>query len=245
MGKRGPDELFVLVDGYDIGQDCHELTVETSSLIEQDTHGKGVAWTEASWVGINRGFVDYLGMYDDADNRTSEALDEHGGLDEAMCVIWGGNVQGRKAMGLKVLQSSHNRAVSRTELAKASAHYESSGAIEEGIVLSSLNAESADGETDDGSHDFGAAGTRSAAYLQVTELDLGGYDSVTVAIQESSDDGAGDAWVDVATFTTVTAESVGERIAIAATVERYVRAELTWVGSGSSESVTMSVVITD
>ena len=25
MAKRGPDEIFLLVDGYDLGQDSHEL----------------------------------------------------------------------------------------------------------------------------------------------------------------------------------------------------------------------------
>jgi len=62
------------------------------------------------------------------------------------------------------------------------------------------------------------------AYLHVMEFT---GTSATVKIQESSDDGAGDAWADVAgaAFTTVTAARVDERIETARglTVERYLR----------------------
>ena len=58
-----------------------------------------------------------------------------------------------------------------------------------------------------GSHNHGAAATRSAVYLEVTELALGGYDSITVKVQESDDNGSSDAWADIATFTNITAES--------------------------------------
>lgn len=245
MAKRGPDEMFVLVDGYDIGQEAHELSLELVAEIEQDTHGFGKSWTEAQATGVKRGSVDYLGMYDDVDNSTAEALDEHGGLEEVMVLVWAGNTQGRKATGLRINQSSHTRSVSRGALAKAAAHYEATGDVEEGVVLQSLAAESGAGVTSDGSHDHGAAGTRSAVYLEVTELALGGYDSITVKVQESSDNGGGDAFADVATFTAVTAESFAERIAIAASVERYTRVTLTLNGTGSSESITLLVAITD
>ena len=245
MAKRGPDEMFVLYDGYDIGQEAHELSMVLTAIIESDTHGFGKEWTEAQFTGVKRGVVNYLGMYDDADNSTAEALDEKEGLELPMVLVWAGNVQGRKATGLRPNMSTHARNAGREAMQKTSAQWETSGAVEEGVVLQSLAAESGAGVTSDGSHDHGAAGVRSAVYLQVTELDLGGYDSITVAVQESSNDGAGDAFADIATFTIVTAESFAERIAIAASVEQFTRVTLTLNGTGSVESITLLVAITD
>ena len=113
MAKRGPDEAFVLVDGYDIGQRAHELSVTIESEVENQTHGFGVEWEESEATGVSRGMVDYSGVYDDADNLTAEALDEHAGLEEALVVAFGGNSQGSKAFGCLVNQSSHTRSAGR------------------------------------------------------------------------------------------------------------------------------------
>jgi hypothetical protein len=90
-----------------------------------------------------------------------------------------------------------------------------------------------DGETT--SSAFGAQ-----AYLQV--LSFTGTD-VTVKIQESSDDGAGDAWADVTglTFTAATG-ATAERVATAAgaTIERYLRVVTT--GTFSSAVFVVMVV---
>jgi hypothetical protein len=245
MAKRGPDEAFLLVGGYDLGQDSHSLNYSKTATLEETT-AFGDTFVENSYVGIVRGTVTQEGYYDDADNRSSEALAAKSGTSRAMVVALAGNAQGRLCAGISgAMQSTFGRGANRNELTKVSATFESNGAIEEGVILQSLAAESGAGATSDGSYDHGAAATRSAAYLQVTELALGGYTSITVKVQESSDDGAGDAWADIATFTVVTAESVGERIAIATSVERYTRVTLTLNGSGSSESITMLVAITD
>lgn len=245
MAKRGPDEVFLLVGGYDLGQDSHSLTLSKSAELEETTTF-GDTFTENTFTGVKRGQVTQEGFYDDTDNRTSEALSSNSGTSRVIVVGFSGNAQGRACAGLAGgMQSTFGRGASRNEITKVSATFESNGEIEEGVILQSLAAESGAGATSDGSHDHGAAGTRSAAYLQVTELTLGGYTSITVKVQESSDDGSGDAWADIATFTAITAESTAERIAIAASVERYTRVTLTLNGSGSSESITMLVAITD
>ena len=41
MAKRGPDEMFVRVDGYDIGHAAHELTMEVAAEIEHDHRALG------------------------------------------------------------------------------------------------------------------------------------------------------------------------------------------------------------
>lgn len=96
------------------------------------------------------------------------------------------------------------------------------------------------GPTDGGSVDLGAAGAFGAQfYLQV--LDLDGTD-VTVTIEQSSDDGVGDAFAAVTggAFTAVTAAPAWQRIQTARdqAVERYLRA----VTTGTFTTATISVV---
>ena len=73
------------------------------------------------------------------------------------------------------------------------------------------------------SRDDGAGTTAGmVAYLEITDLDSG---TATVTIQESSDNGSSDAWVNVMVFSTVGYASAptAERITSSGTVERYLR----------------------
>jgi len=95
--------------------------------------------------------------------------------------------------------------------------------------------------TDGDSIDDGAATDFGlSAYLHVFALD---GDDITIAIEESSDDGGSDAWAAVvgAEFAEVTAGNVFERIATAPdlTVERYLRV----VSTGTFTSAEFAVLI--
>jgi len=85
-------------------------------------------------------------------------------------------------------------------------------------------------KTEDGNHtsidDGSASAAGLAAYLQVFEC--GGDDALVVKIQESSDDGAGDAWADLITFTTANGITT-ERKTVSGAVERYLR--VAWSGT--------------
>jgi hypothetical protein len=73
------------------------------------------------------------------------------------------------------------------------------------------------------SRDDGAGTTAGmVAYLEITDCDSG---TPTVTIQESSDNGSSDAWVNVMVFSTVGYASAptAERITSSGTVERYLR----------------------
>jgi hypothetical protein len=77
------------------------------------------------------------------------------------------------------------------------------------------------------SRDDGAGTTAGmVAYLEITDCDSG---TPTVSIQESSDNGSSDAWVNVITFSTVGYASAptAERVTSAGTVERYLRVTTT------------------
>jgi len=73
------------------------------------------------------------------------------------------------------------------------------------------------------SRDDGAGTTAGmVGYLEITDLDSG---TATVTIQESSDNGSSDAWVNVMVFSTVAAAAAptAERVTSSGTVERYLR----------------------
>ena len=100
----------------------------------------------------------------------------------------------------------------------------------------------------DGSLDnAGASSEGGRVYIQATALTLGGYTNMQIKLQESSDDGVGDAWADVtgATSTAITTVPASEVLTIAAgtTIERYTRALLVLNGSGSGESITALVAL--
>lgn len=240
MAKFGPDDLGLLLDGRNISQDSIDATVEEEALLEQ-SNGWGDTWVEQTALGVKQGNLSWNGFYDDVAGATKDVLnDAEVGAAGVACITLG-TAQGAEFIGAAGLKSSVARSAARDALVKYSLNLQGA-TVEAGDVLEPEGAQSGAGATSSGSLDNSAASTNGGAgYLQVTDLTLGGYTSVTVKIQESSDDGVGDAWTDIITFTAVTAADVAERIAIAAgtTVERYLRVTLTWNGAGSGESITM------
>lgn len=98
------------------------------------------------------------------------------------------------------------------------------------------------GATNGSSVDFLVAGTNGfQAYLHV--FSFAGTD-VTIKLQSSSDDGAGDAFANVAggAFTAVTAGPTKERIAVSGAVERYLRVVTTTSGGFTSCVFAVQVV---
>ena len=74
-----------------------------------------------------------------------------------------------------------------------------------------------------------------AGYLAVSALTLGGYDSVGISLRDSDDNIT---FVQLITFTTVTASPVAERKVIAAKIEQYVSIYWGFTGAGSGQAVT-------
>ena len=86
--------------------------------------------------------------------------------------------------------------------------------------------------------DGGAAGTNGGQFwLQVTALT---GTNVVVTVQESSDNGVGDAWASLVAFTSVTSARTCERKTVAGNMERYLRV----VTSGVFASATFVVACT-
>lgn len=103
---------------------------------------------------------------------------------------------------------------------------QTTGRTDFGFSLANLAAVTAD--TNGSSHDGSASSAVGAvAHLHVTAFS--GFSGVVVTIQDSADNAA---WATIGTFTTV-AGVTGERIEIAGTVRRYVRAVFDVTGTGS------------
>ena len=62
-----------------------------------------------------------------------------------------------------------------------------------------------------------------AAFLAVTGVSASGSDSLVVKLQQSSDDGSGDAYADIVTFSTVTNSASSERSLYTTATEAYLR----------------------
>lgn len=236
MAKYGQSDVFVLVDGYDISGDTFELTPEIEAILEQ-TDGFGDSWEEQTAVGVKRAVVAHRSFYDDTAQATSDALVGSEGTARVFTAGIEGNAQGKKVICSNgILQRRVARTPARGELHKISAEYEGAK-MEDAVIIQSLAAESGAGATSDGTHVFSTATeTNGTAYLQVTDLTLGGYTSITVKLEHSPD---GSTWATLATFTNVTAAQFAEAVAITGTIDDNVRTTLTLNGAGSGESITL------
>jgi hypothetical protein len=96
--------------------------------------------------------------------------------------------------------------------------------------------------------DFGTGSTTFGAQFYLQVFSFTGTD-VTIRVQESSDNGAGDAWANVTggAFTAVTAGPTTERIATASgqTVERYLRVTTSTTGGFSELTFAVLAVRND
>ena len=239
MAKFGPDEAFVLVNGHAISGDVQTLQTEKEAVLEQDTQGFGDSWTEAADVGVRKWSASQEGHYDDADGGSEDAFVGHEGADRVVTFGIEGNTQGKKCQCGIAISSSVARRSGRGQLSKISAEWQGDGVLSDAVIVQSLAAESGAGATSDGSQDDSASSANGGTgYLQVTDLTLGGYTSITVTLRDSADDAV---WADLIAFTAVTADEFAQAVAVAGTVDRYLRVELTLNGSGSGESITLLV----
>ena len=146
-------------------------------------------------------------------------------------VVWNwlpsGDVDGGFGYGLLALETSYEIETPVDDLVSVSAEAQSNVGRERVQILHPLTARTATGEG--ASRDNTAATTAGGVgYLQVITV-TGGSPSMTVKIQHSVDAAA---WVDLITFTAVTASNNAQRIMVANAVNRHIRATRTISGTG-------------
>jgi hypothetical protein len=150
-------------------------------------------------------------------------------------VVWNwlpsGDIDGNFGYGFLALETNYEIEAPVDDLVSVSVEAQSNVGLERVQVLAPLAARTASGNGT--SHDNGAATSKGGVgYLQVTAAS-GTSPSLTVRIQHSAD---GVTWADLIIFTAVTAGNNAQRIAVAGTVNRYVRAA--WMISGTGPSFT-------
>lgn len=240
MARHGSDEVaFLLIDHHNILGTVSELSDMTETITE-DTTPLGAGWATNEGVGVSRAELSQSGWFDDAADGVHDALDGNEGADRVLAYALAGGAIGAEFTAYSgALQVNYQRLFSAAELHKANATYRGQARASTGVILHPLAAETADGDTESDSVDGGAQSSDGGvAFLSVTELTLGGYDSITVTVLDSADNmtfGALDA------FAAVTTAPGGEVLEIAGTVERYVAVEWEFDGTGSDPSATFWV----
>lgn len=238
MTVRGSADVgFLLVNGMNILGDMTQIEDEQTAVMEETTP-LGTAAQTHEYVGVSDYVLSQDGFYNDAANRSNAALV---GIGTAKVISYApeGNVLGGKIVTGQMIGGTYKRQIQRGTLTKAAATYMSRGAHDEGIILHPLGEETEDGDTTGDSQDNTTSSSNGAAgVLQLTALDLDGYDDLLVKIQDSSDDMS---YADLIAFTAKTTAPAAERKEVTGSVDRYVACIWEFEGSGTDPSATFAV----
>lgn len=230
MATKGSSSVpWILVHGYDIAQTCNEVSYGQTAMTEQ-TQCFTDTWVENSYVGIKEHTIMLKGFYDVDSNGSDDAFRSAIGSNRVFCMALEGNTQGLPFDGLEgPVAQSYNRLVSHGEFTKFDTEFAAFGAMETGVILSTLAAKTSSSNST-AVNNGGSSLNGGGAYVQVTAMS--GFTSVTIKVQHSPN---GSSWSDLATFTAVTAAPTAEFVAVAAgtTVNQHLRALWTVTGSGS------------
>lgn len=235
------DIAFFLVGGYSILGAITTLTDSGIEAVLQDRMPLGASAPDYADTGGRKWALSQGGLFDDATGSSNDAISGKQGLSRVLC--WGveGNLAGRRFTGAAgSFASKYLRKPVKDKFHEATADYAISGSVDEGRILHALKQETAAGNTEGADSVDNAASSASggAAYLQVSQLALGGYTNLTVKVRHSADDIT---YADLTTFAVVTAAPAAERKVVAGTVNRHLAASWAWTGSGSGQSATFMV----
>ena len=236
--KGSADVSFLLVGGMNVLGDMTTLEDEQTAPVEETTP-LGVIPEAHTAVGV-RGFrLTQSGFFNDASNRSNAALISPG-ASKVLCYAPGAGTLGEPMHCAAMVQVNYKRQIARGALAKASAEYLGEEGYDEAIILHPLGEETADGDSEAGPVDNAASSANGGtSYLQVTALDLDGYDSVTITVIDDVD--GTPPFGDLVAFTTVTAAPFAERKTVTGTVERRLAVKWEFIGVGTAPSVSFLV----
>lgn len=232
MAKRGADQVgFFLIDGYDVLGVSTQLEDNLEAILQEATPF-GAGWEVQAATGLKRASLTQEGFYDTSTGSSNAALSGQQGVNRLLCYGLEGNTVGQHFVGYQgALQVEFVRIASRGELHRANARYEGNGEVEEGVILHTHTVRTAAGDTESTAVDNGAQTTGGgAAYLQVSDLTLGGHTNLVVTVRQSDD---GTTWEDLTSFTAVTSAPAKERKALSGTIKRYLAVSWTFAGSGT------------
>lgn len=208
------------IAGYDLSGDVGALTGVGSPRATLDMTAIDKLGFERL-LGHGEGRMSFLTFFNTAAGQEHDALK---GLPTAdVQALWAFGVAiGDVAAGLVGKQTDYPWSRNQDGSLQAEVPVVSTGGVplEWGVLLTA--GKRTDSVATNGASQDNAASSASglAAYLQVFAFT---GTSVTVAVQESSDDGVADPWLAKATFAAVSAANQQQRITASGTVKRYLR----------------------
>ena len=235
--RSDADVSFFLVGGYDVLGTLTSVRDKMEALTEE-SHTLGDSWVENLYTGIRKSEINQEGFYDDAANSVHEQLQSGLTLSRVLCYGLEGTATGAQFIGYAgALQISYEKVLTRGALHKARADYRPAGRVDTGRLLRPQNPTTASGVAGSPIDNTVSSTNGGAGYLQLVSFASAALATgLQVAVQHSSDNIT---YANLATFTSVTATTpTAERIANAAgvVVERYLRANSSFIGGAAGAS---------
>lgn len=225
MPKEGGMGDLLFVAGYDLSGDVGAVSNLSLKSGVLDTTGINATAHERIHANVD-GELTFNHFFNDAALQEHVALKAKGsGVDRVVMYCHGSGI-GEVAWGMVTKQINYDWARGADGSLLGTTQCLGNLYALEPLDQLTAGKRTDTGATNGASHDNGVATALGlSAYLEVFSVT---GTSMTVAVQESSNDGAGDAFATILTFTTVAAGAVGhERKSLATlttAVERYLRA---------------------
>lgn len=151
MAKYGPASAFLLVGGVNLtSSDAFGLDESVEELLNTEAHGIGDSWQKSLPIGVARvALAVEKGIYDDREAGPIDALQEMGAtLQEIGYGFAGDGVSASVVMidGTYVMKWS--RSPARDNLIMAGGEFTITGDYYRGLVVSGLDSQSGDGDTE-------------------------------------------------------------------------------------------------
>lgn len=229
MARYLSDVVAFWLGGYDLTTDS--TSVEMASLardVESTTLGQAA---EKFVSGIYGGEFSHDGILDGTAGQINTAGAALIGTNP-VATLAVSNTAGKRAMSGQVLETSFKTPAPLGGLVMATVTGVTDGKVEQALVVQEKVTKT--GNFDSASVDNAASSSGGGTgFLHI----FAANGTADVVIEESSDDGGGDAFATVLTFAQFSAVG-SQRVAITSSVERYIRVALTL---GTATSVTYAV----
>ena len=229
------DVAFFTVDGYELLG--FSSTIRDSGAVQMtaDRTPLGAALSRKRLLGIIEPVtIEQEGWFADDAVGPHTALDAKRGTTQVVTYGPEGNSVGRIFIGASSPQTRYDPIVAKGDAIRTGARWECTE-YERGLLLATLTARAAAGNTQATSIDNGAASlTGAVAYLACTSLTLDGAADLVVKVRESADNIN---FTDLASFTALAAVGA-QRLVIAGTVKQYLAISWAWGAGGTAPTWT-------
>lgn len=233
MAQSHGKDCVILAGGYALTGYANDVTVSR----EADTAETSVFGVAAKTYipGLPDATMSVAGFWDGATGASDSILSTMLGTSgSVLTVAPAGTTLANRCTVLAGIETSYETSANLGDAVGISAEFQASGGAWAGVILhSSAAAETS--STNSTSVNNSAAST-GGYVANLHALACAG--TATIKVQQSSDNGVGDAWADLVTFTALTTSVAGEQKTGTGAVEQYLRVISTL---GSTPSYTYAV----